>query len=99
MEKLSRDNITDAIEICRKTTVTLTKLMDKEVLDGDIETGFHWVFDGLWQLTYELYPIEILTDAARDELYTMFQTYLEDDSKSIEEFFEAVELRLETFKK
>ena len=99
MEKLNRDNITDAIEMCKKTTVTLKKLMDKEVLDGGIESGFHWVFDGLWKLIYELYPIEILTNTTRDELYTMFQMYLEDDSKSIEEFLKTTEAYLETFKK
>ena len=89
--ELNKDTLINAMETCKKTTVCLRKLINKEVLSDEIEDEFYYIFDGLWKLIFVLYPIETLEQDKLDKLYTIFQNYLEDDTKSVDEFLKIIE--------
>lgn len=89
--EINHDSIVDAIVTCKQTTVEIKNLIDKNVLNDTTENKLNYVFDGLWKLIFALYPIETLEQDKLNDLYANFLEYLEDNTKSIESFFEVLE--------
>ena len=97
--ELNESIIIAAIETCRKTTLELTRLQKLNILSPDIETEFDYVFDGLWDLLYMLYPIEAISgskfgtvnESNYNKLYDEFIEYLGDDTKSLDDVFKMIE--------
>lgn len=94
VSELIKDNIIQSIETSRKATMEINKLMCSGVISNEITDDLNWVFDGLWQLLYILYPIETLDKNRYDKLYRSFMLYLEGDSEgpeTLNEFFKMME--------
>ncbi len=94
VSELIKDNIIQSIETSRKATMEINKLMCSGVISNEITDDLNWVFDGLWQLLYILYPIETLDEGRYDKLYRSFMLYLEGDSEgpeTLNKFFKMME--------
>lgn len=94
VSELIKENIIQSIETSRKTTIEIDKLMRSGIINNGITDELNWVFDGLWQLLYILYPIETLDNERYDRLYRSFMAYLENDSEgpeTLNEFFKMME--------
>lgn len=89
--EINHDSIVDAIVMCKQATVEIKNLIDKNVLNDAIENKLNYVFDGLWKLIFTLYPIETLEQDKLNDLYAKFLEYLENNTNSIESFFEVLE--------